>query len=234
LEAVAKEIEEEFAVETLIIDVDFTSGIEIYDKIKERIQGKEIGVLINNVGVAYQSPDYFLGIPNREKMIQDLVRVNVLSIPMMCSIVLGQMVERKRGLVINISSLSAIIPAACLTIYSGTKAFAHKFSSDLAMEYEKYGIVVQSVLPGPVATNMTKMRKPTWMAPSAKNFVESALSTVESTRHTTGYFSHSMLHKVTNLMLYFAPSFGAKTVLKTMENVRNRAIKRGHYQSATN
>ena len=50
LETVAKEIEEGFNVETAVIDVNFTTaGTEIYDKIKEKIQGKEIGILVNNV-----------------------------------------------------------------------------------------------------------------------------------------------------------------------------------------
>lgn len=52
LQTVAKEIEETFNVDTAVIDVDFTSGYEIYDKIRERIQGKEIGILVNNVGMA--------------------------------------------------------------------------------------------------------------------------------------------------------------------------------------
>lgn len=52
LQAVAKEIEETFNVDTAIIDVDFKSGYDIYDKIRERVQGKNIGVLVNNVGMA--------------------------------------------------------------------------------------------------------------------------------------------------------------------------------------
>ena len=51
LETVAKEIEEQYNVQTMVIDVNFTSGLEIYDKIKDKIQGKEIGILINNVGM---------------------------------------------------------------------------------------------------------------------------------------------------------------------------------------
>lgn len=52
LQAVAKEIEEAFNVETAIIAVDFLSGYEIYDTIREKIKGKEIGILVNNVGMA--------------------------------------------------------------------------------------------------------------------------------------------------------------------------------------
>lgn len=49
---VANEIEKSFHVKTAVIDVDFTSGYEIYDKIRENIHGKNIGVLVNNVGIS--------------------------------------------------------------------------------------------------------------------------------------------------------------------------------------
>lgn len=50
--------ESQYKVKTKIIDVDFTNGIEIYDRIKKEIEGLEIGVLINNVGMSYAYPEY--------------------------------------------------------------------------------------------------------------------------------------------------------------------------------
>ena len=229
LETVAKEIEEQFNVETVVIDVNFTAGLEIYDKIKQKIQGKEIGILINNVGMGVVAPDYFLSVPDRDQLIPDMIKCNALSIPMMCSIILPQMYERKRGLIINISSLSAIVPAGCLTTYAATKSFAHKFSEDLSMEYGKHGIVVQSVVPGPVATNMTRLKKGTWMAPKASVFVESALKTVEIAPYTTGYYPHAILQITAQAAKFLAPSYMTRATLKTMENVRNRNIKKGIY-----
>lgn len=234
LETVAKEIQEAFNVETAIIDVDFTSGPEIYEKIKDRIKGKEIGILVNNVGVSYSAPDFFLSIPDREKMIQDIIKCNITSMPMMCSIVLPQMVERKLGLIINIASLSAIVPACNLTVYSASKAFADKFSDDLHAEYEKVGIIVQSVLPGFVATNMTKMKKGSWMAPLPQQFVESALKTVGFARHTVGYLPHNVLQFSAQLVNYLVPSLSRGVTLKTMANVRKRQIKKGLYTPAEN
>ena len=45
-------------MKTLIIDVDFTAGNEIYERIGKEIEGLEIGVLINNVGMSYSYPEY--------------------------------------------------------------------------------------------------------------------------------------------------------------------------------
>jgi len=148
LEKVAKEISETYNVETSVIDVDFKSGPEIYEKIKQRIVGKEIGILVNNVGMMYEAPDKLLNLKDREQVIQDLIACNITSMPMMCSAILPQMVQRKRGLIINISSLLAVIPGPCYTVYAATKAFANKFTTDLAIEYESQGIVIQSVMPG--------------------------------------------------------------------------------------
>lgn len=231
LESVAKEIQETYNVDTAIIDVDFTSGAEIYEKIKDRVKGKEIGILVNNVGLSYSSPDFFLSIPDREKMIQDIIRCNITSMPMMCSIIMPQMLQRKNGLIINISSLSAVVPAGNLTVYSASKAFADKFSEDLLAEYGHRGITIQSVLPGFVATNMTKMKKGSFMAPLPKQFVESALRTVGFADHTTGYLPHSILQFSAQLVYFLAPSLSRSVTLKTMGNVRNRQIKKGLYVS---
>lgn len=182
--------------------------------------------------MAAPSPDYFLATPEREKFIQDLVQCNIMSVPMMCSVILPQMVERKKGLIINVSSLSALIPTPLMAVYAGSKAFVHKFSEDLSMEYERQGIVVQSVLPGPVATNMTKLKKGSWMAPKAEVYVEAVLKKVGIAFYTCGYYPHIILHKVSDLFFFLLPNIYVRTTLKTMLNVRNRAIKKGFYTPA--
>lgn len=154
LEAVAEEIRDTFSVETLVIDVDFTSGIEIYDKIKRSVAGLEIGILVNNVGMFYNEMEYFLDLPELENMIDKMVKCNIVSVPMMCSLILPQMVARSNGLIINISSLSSKVVAPLMTIYSASKSFVDKFSTDLSIEYGHIkGLTIQSLTPGLVGNN---------------------------------------------------------------------------------
>lgn len=76
--------------------------------------------------------------------------------------------------------------------------FVSKFSEDLAAEYKNRGIIVQCVLPGYVSTKMSKIRKPTFFAPSPEKYVDSALSTIGIESHTLGYWPHNVL--VSNLI----------------------------------
>ena len=67
---------DQFNVEVRIVIADF-SKTDIYDEISSQLSGMEIGILINNVGVAYDMPDYFLNVP--EEKLWQLINVNMTS-----------------------------------------------------------------------------------------------------------------------------------------------------------
>ncbi|XP_036924941.1 very-long-chain 3-oxoacyl-CoA reductase [Sturnira hondurensis] len=199
LQQVSNEIKEKFKVETRTIAVDFASE-DIYDKIKASLAGLNVGVLVNNVGVSYEYPEYFLEIPDLDKTIKKLITVNVLSVCKMTQLVLPGMVERSKGVILNISSASGMVPIPLLTIYSASKAFVDFFSQCLHEEYRSKGIFVQSVLPFFVATKLAKIRKTTLQTPSPETYVKLALKTVGLKSRTNGYPIHSLIISIISLL----------------------------------
>ncbi|XP_047631901.1 very-long-chain 3-oxoacyl-CoA reductase [Phacochoerus africanus] len=222
LDQVSSEISEKFKVETKTIAVDFTSE-DIYDKIKASLAGLNIGVLVNNVGMSYEYPEYFLDIPDLDNTIKKLITVNALSVCKMTRLVLPGMVERSKGAILNISSASGMYPVPLLTIYSATKAFVDFFSQCLHEEYKSKGIIVQSVLPYYVATKLAKIKRPTWDKPSPETFVKSAMKTIGVQSRTNGYPIHSLMASVSASLpswLYF------KITMYSGNSIRVRYLKK--------
>lgn len=218
--------EKKYSVKTHTIQADFCGNLEIYAHIEKECMGYEIGILINNVGMSYPHPEYFLSVTKESNIYENLIKCNIISVNKMCEIVMPGMFDRKRGIVINISSTTALIPSPLLTVYGATKAYVDKFSADLAAEYSRHGIIVQCILPGFVATKMSKIRSSTWMAPSPDKFVSHAIRTIGVHDRTTGYYAHTLLVSVVNMVHSISPSMSRWFVIRTMENLRARALRR--------
>lgn len=102
-----------------------------------------IDILINNAGV--MSPGRLWEMPIKR---WDLVtRVNVRGTVLCCQAVLPHMIERKDGVVINISSIAADQAGAANVSYSATKQALRKLSEGLAAEVKEYNIRVFALSP---------------------------------------------------------------------------------------
>ncbi|KAM9312172.1 uncharacterized protein PAF06_010089 [Gastrophryne carolinensis] len=194
LQKVAREIEKESGRKVKIIQADFTRGSEIYPNIEQGLAGLDIGILVNNVGMVHQFiPAPFLDAPgDLNKTITNMLNCNVQSMLQMTRIVLPRMVQRKKGLIINISSEAGVRPLPNHCLYSATKVFMDYFSRSLNIEYSSKGITVQSVMPLLVATNMTQSVKPNLFMKTADDYAREALNTVGLTHRTSGCLSHSI------------------------------------------
>ncbi|XP_069479427.1 very-long-chain 3-oxoacyl-CoA reductase [Ambystoma mexicanum] len=223
LDQVAREIEEKFKVETKTIAADFSDSQAIYKRIQSGLDGLDIGTLVNNVGLSYSYPEYFLDIPDLDNTLNSMININITSVVQMTRLVLPGMLERSRGVILNISSASALYPVPLLTVYSATKAFVDFFSRGLHAEYKSKGIIVQSVLPFFVATKMSKIRKPTWDKPSPECYVRSALGTVGLQSQTNGYWVHALLGWITTS---FPVCISMKLAMSMNLKLRGRFLKR--------
>nr|XP_053637227.1 inactive hydroxysteroid dehydrogenase-like protein 1 [Cherax quadricarinatus] len=119
LDKVSSEIVQEYDVQTEIVKVDFIDGRHIYEDVAKHLQDKEIGILVNNVGVMLPHPmEFELA---SEKDLWGHVNVNVASVPAMTKLVLPGMLTRGKGAIINIASIAGLYPIPLMGIYSATK-----------------------------------------------------------------------------------------------------------------
>ncbi|KAM8897477.1 hydroxysteroid (20-beta) dehydrogenase 2 isoform 2-T2 [Spinachia spinachia] len=202
LRMIAKEIEEQYGQKTRTIQVDFTDSQRIYPAIAEQLEGLEIGILVNNVGMTYSDHfAYFLEIPNAEQKITHIINCNMLSVPQMTRLVLPGMVERGIGLIVNMSSEVGVRPQPLLSLYCATKSFVTFFSQCLHAEYKSKGIIVQCVAPFMVSTNMTKHMTVNFFVRSASGFAREALNTVGQCSYTSGCLSHALQNTALTILL---------------------------------
>ncbi|KAM9313328.1 very-long-chain 3-oxoacyl-CoA reductase-B-like [Gastrophryne carolinensis] len=175
---------------TRLIQADFTGGLEIYTKIEKELKDLDIGIL----GSSHLLDALWLG------GLCDIVNCNMLSTAQMTRIVLPNMISRKKGLIINMSSEAGSRPYPYMTIYSATKGFVDYFSRALHTEYQSKGIIVQCVMPLLVSTNLTENVKTNILVKTPEEFAREALNTVGLTNRTSGCLSHSIqsyfLHKI--------------------------------------
>ncbi|XP_044130951.1 very-long-chain 3-oxoacyl-CoA reductase-like isoform X2 [Bufo gargarizans] len=202
LQKVAQEIEKETQRNTKIIQADFTVGPEIYPKVEKALKDLDIGILVNNVGMTYH-PDggRFLDVPDINKRISDIMNCNVLSMVHMTRIVLPRMVERKKGLIINISSAAGVRPYPLFMMYSATKVFMDFFSRSLHYEYRSDGITVQSIMPHLVSTNMTNNMATNILVKTSDDYAREALNTVGYSNRTNGCLIHSLQDYIFGFLL---------------------------------
>jgi 17beta-estradiol 17-dehydrogenase / very-long-chain 3-oxoacyl-CoA reductase len=120
--------------------------------VKAALSGKDVGVLVNNVGVSYPHPKYFHELTDAE--LQGLTTLNVTSTVAMTRLALPAMLEKRKGAIVNMASAAAVAPTALLSGYSGAKGYVLKLSESLNVEYAPKGIHVQCQVPLLVATKV--------------------------------------------------------------------------------
>lgn len=155
-EEIAKKMKEEFTklgktVEIFRADVSKREEVKkLVDFVIERF-GK-IDVLINNAGISQTK--LFTDITDEDW--NNMINTNLKSVFYMCQETIPNMISRKEGLIINISSIWGITGASCEVHYSVAKAGVDAMTKSLAKELGPSNIRVNSIAPGIIDTDMNK------------------------------------------------------------------------------
>lgn len=109
-----------------------------------------LDVLINNAGIAYIGLLTDMTDAEWDRIIQ----TNLSSVFYCCRSAVPQMVSKKSGKIINISSMWGTVGASCEVAYSATKSAVHGFTRGLAKELAPSNIQVNAVACGCIDTSM--------------------------------------------------------------------------------
>jgi NAD(P)-dependent dehydrogenase (short-subunit alcohol dehydrogenase family) len=136
--------------ETLHVSADLGVAGEPERLVREaERQVGRLGVLVNNVGVAYQRS--FEEVTDEQW--DELWQLNVMSYVRTIRAVLPSMKEQRSGVIVNVSSTAGKRPSASMPDYSVTKAAVLSLSRLVADVYAKDGVRCNAVTPGPTATS---------------------------------------------------------------------------------
>lgn len=119
--------------------------VKIIEKIKKENQ---VCLLVNNAGVGYFGPHEELN----PKKIHLMVSTN-LEVPMVLCNMLLRDLKKNKGMIINISSVTAKYVSTYGCVYGATKAGLTHFSESLFSEIRKTGVKVVSVHPDMTKSN---------------------------------------------------------------------------------
>jgi short-subunit dehydrogenase len=130
-------------VMSVLTDLEDRSAMESLIAVARREFGA-IDVLVNNAGI-----EMFFSYHNlRLDDIERIIRVNLIGTMLLTRLVLPGMLERKRGHIINMSSLSGKAGPPCCEPYAATKAGIIAFTESLRAEYSRSGVGFSVICPG--------------------------------------------------------------------------------------
>ncbi|MFD2935567.1 SDR family NAD(P)-dependent oxidoreductase [Spirosoma flavum] len=153
-----EELEEQLIAQTIVTTLSF--DVRDWTDVEEAISGlpdewKAIDILVNNAGSAQGMSAIQDGNPTDwDQMIDG----NVQGLLYVSKAVMAGMVERKRGHIVNLSSIAGKQTYANGAVYCASKAAVEAISMGMRLDLTQHGIKVTNIAPGAVETEFSVVR----------------------------------------------------------------------------
>jgi len=176
------------SVQTKIIVTDFANSAQpgFFEKVVKDLEGIDISILVNNVGVAGGGP--FAEEPEIE--IRNITIINTLPQVILTRKLIPQLLARKpRSAIVFLASIMGTRPFPFFTMYSATKVFSDYFARALAQEYPELDIV--ALRPVYVSTNMTFNKELSFKTLTPSECALGLLGKLGHETSTAGHWRHA-------------------------------------------
>ncbi|MEU9252132.1 SDR family oxidoreductase [Streptomyces sp. NPDC048270] len=169
LESVARDLGREFGTAAEVLPADLLDPADcaaVAARLADRV--RPVDILVNNAGFGLPAPFPYSPVEDEERMLDLLVKVPLR----LTHAVLPGLRERRRGAVVNVSSVAGLLPTGT---YGAAKAWVTAFSESLRVDMEPYGVRVLAVVPGFTRTefqeragmDVSALREAVWLDPRA-------------------------------------------------------------------
>ena len=147
----------------------------------------EVDLLINNAGLGDSGP-FAQSDPDRNR---EMMVVNVATLTLITRHLIPQMIAKRRGAILNVSSSAGFLPIPGSAVYAATKAYVTSFSEALRAELHETGVSVCTLCPGPVVTEFQQVARregvqpdigPRFLVVTVEQVVRDGLAALEANR----------------------------------------------------
>lgn len=177
LNALAAELASRHGIQAIALPANLAEPGQA-GRLRQRLQAEGISIrlLVNNAALGRwarfeASPAAFY---------EQMIEVNAAAPVSLCREFLPDLTSHQGSAVINVSSPAAYQPVPYMAVYAASKAFLHAFSLALHEEWREKGVRVQTLVPGPIRTELEGAQAGVKGAGTAAVAVRAALARLES------------------------------------------------------
>jgi NAD(P)-dependent dehydrogenase (short-subunit alcohol dehydrogenase family) len=139
---------------SLAVTADVSKAADVERLISTTVSAfGRLDILVNNAAI---SPYYKPAETVTESEWDETMRVNLKGVFLCCQAAGRVMIPQKSGRIINISSIAGQVALPKLLAYTAAKGAVNQLTRVLAVEWARYGILVNAIAPAYVETDLTK------------------------------------------------------------------------------
>src|SRR5262245_33216472 len=212
LEAAADELRRSVTVHTIAEDLSRPGAAErVCDRV--RALGAEVDCLINNAGFGDYGTFATSDLAKQERMIG----VNITALTGLTRLFLPAMLERGRGHVLNVASVTGFLPGPLMSVYFASKHYVLAFSEALIEELRGSGVKVTALCPPPVSgtfSHTAQIAQANYMATTKITAAEVAGYGYRMMKRGKPIAVYSLLYKfLTAFLIRITPRFALRRLL---------------------
>ena len=151
LEELKKKLEETFPVSVVTVNMDLAeekAAKSLFDYCEEH--NYQVDILVNNAGMLI----YGEALTVQYSRARSILNLHMTTPALLCRLFGEKMIKNGMGYILNVSSISAVMPYPTISLYGPTKSFLRNFSRAIRTELKPMGVHVTCLLPGPMDTRL--------------------------------------------------------------------------------